>query len=125
VTHRTVTLPTLDHGDVTLPEPSWCAGHADHRPDTYRVDLDHKGEEYLLRHNGELLWTAFLGEAPFATRPEHRGIGLYVEQGSYARTLDPTALYSLAAALDTHADLLRTLADDLVRVLAEEATGEA
>src|ERR1051325_5259239 len=28
----TVTLPTEDHGDVTLEEPSWCAGHADHGP---------------------------------------------------------------------------------------------
>jgi hypothetical protein len=114
---RTITLPTEDHGDVTLDEPSWCAGHADHRPDTYRVDLDHKGVEHRLHHLGELLWTAFLGQAPYASRPEHRGIGVYVEQGSYARTLDPAGLYDLAATLETHADQLRELADQLTRIL--------
>jgi hypothetical protein len=115
---RTVTLPTLDSGNVTLDEPSWCVGHADHRPDTYRVDLAHKGPEHLLRYQGEALWTAFLGQAPCATAPEHRGIGLYVEQGSYAHTLDPTGLYDFAATLDAHADRLRDLADQLAALLA-------
>lgn len=117
---RTVTLPTEDHGDVTLPEPAWCAGHADHRPDSYRVDLDHKGVEHRLHHQGELLWTVFLGQAPFATNPEHRGVGLFVEQGSYALTLDPAALYDLAASFEAHADRLRELADQLAAILAED-----
>lgn len=115
---RSITLPTADHGPVTLPEPSWCVGHTDHRPDTYRVDLDHKGPEHLLRHGGEPLWTAFLGQAPYASRPEHRGIGLFVEQASYAHTLDPASLYDLAASLDAHADQLRDLADQLTAILA-------
>lgn len=114
---RTVTLPTEDAGDVTLPEPSWCAGHADHRPDTYRVDLDHKGPEHRLTHHGELLWTVFLGQAPFASRPEQRTTGVFVEQASYARTLNPTQLYDLAATLDGHADRLRELADQLAEIL--------
>ncbi|MEU5769817.1 hypothetical protein ABZ782_28270 [Streptomyces asoensis] len=121
---RTVTLPTLDHGDVTLPEPSWCRGHADHRPDSYRVDLDHKGPAHELRHDGEVLWTAFLGQAPFATDPARRGTDLYVEQGSYAHSLDGPSLYDLAATLDTHADRLRDLADQLDRI-REEAGREA
>lgn len=114
---RTITLPTEDHGDVTLTEPAWCRGHADHRPDSYRADLDHKGPEHHLKHHGELLWTAFLGQAPCATSPEHRGIGLFVEQASYARTLNPAELYDLAATLDTHADQLRDLADQLHTLL--------
>lgn len=114
---RTVTLPTEDAGDITLPEPSWCAGHADHRPDTYRVDLDHKGPEHRLTHHGELLWTVFLGQAPFASRPEQRTTGVFVEQASYARTLNPTQLYDLAATLDGHADRLRELADQLAEIL--------
>jgi hypothetical protein len=122
---RTVTLPTIDAGDVTIPEPSWCAGHADHRPDTYRVDLDHKGPEHRLTHNGERLWTAFLGQAPHASRPKARELGVYVEQGSYARTLDPASLYDLAATLDAHADRLRELADRLAALLDEGAPGEA
>ena len=114
---RKVTLTTLDHGEVTLAEPAWCRGHADHRPDTYRVDLDHKGPEHRLHHRGELLWTAFLGQAPFASTPEQRRVGLYVEQSGYARTLDPQGLYDLAATLDQHADALRDLADQLDALL--------
>lgn len=114
---RTITLPTLDHGDVAMPEPSWCAGHADHRPDTHRVDLDHKGPEHLLRHHGEVLWKAFIGQAPFASRPEDRAVGLFVEQGSYGQTLGPAELYDLAATFETHADRLRELADQLAQIL--------
>lgn len=115
---RTITLPTADHGPVTVTCPAWCGGHRDHRPDTYRADLDHKSPEHRLTHNGELLWTAFLGESPFASRPEQRAIGVYVEQGSYARTLDAASLYDLAATFEAHADRLRDLADQLHALLA-------
>ncbi|MFJ4617403.1 DUF6907 domain-containing protein [Streptomyces sp. NPDC088812] len=122
---RTVTLPTADHGPVAIPEPSWCRGHADHRPDTHRVDLDHKGPEHRLTHDGELLWTAFLGEAPYASQPQARVLGVYVEQGSYARTLDAVGLYDLAATFEAHADRLRELADQLGALLTKETPGEA
>lgn len=114
----TVTLVTVDHGPVTMPEPTWCAGHADHRPETYRVDLDHKGPEHHLTHDGEALWVALLTQAPYATLPEHRGLGVYVDQQDYAYTLDPAGLYALAASMDTHADRLRDLADRLAVLLA-------
>lgn len=114
---RAITLPTEDAGDVTLPEPSWCVGHADHRPDTYRVDLDHKGLEHRLTHNGDLLWSAFIGEAPFASRPETRGPGLFIEEASFARTLGPAEVYDLAATFEAHADRLRELADQLADIL--------
>ncbi|NNN30715.1 hypothetical protein HLK59_10135 [Streptomyces sp. S3(2020)] len=117
---RTVTLLTEDHGNVTIPEPSWCVGHADHRPDTYRVDLDHKGPEHRLTHDGDLLWTAFLGQAPHSTSPQARALGVFVEQGRYARTLNATELYDLAATFDAHADRLRELADQLAGLLEEE-----
>lgn len=110
---RTVTLPTEDAGDVTMPEPSWCVGHAGHRSDTFRVDLDHKGPEHLLRHHGAVLWTAFLGQAPYASDPAAREVGVYVEQGAFARTLTATGLYDLAATFEAHADQLRELADQL------------
>jgi hypothetical protein len=110
---RTVTLATVDHGDVTLPEPSWCVGHADHRPDTHRSDLDHTGPEHRLTHDGHLLWTAFLGQSPFASQARLREPGVYVEQGRFARTLDTAGLYDLAAAFEAHADRLRELADQL------------
>ncbi|MFJ3229793.1 DUF6907 domain-containing protein [Streptomyces sp. NPDC086787] len=109
---RTVTLRTLDHGNVTMPEPAWCAGHADHRP-VDRADLTHSGTETPLTFHGHTLWTALLSQYPFAT--DH-ATGLYVEQGGFALTLDPVSLYSLAAALDTHADQLRALADQLAAI---------
>ncbi|MFC4500647.1 MULTISPECIES: DUF6907 domain-containing protein [Streptomyces] len=114
---RTVTLDTEDFGPVTLPEPSWCAGHQNHLPDSYRIDLDHKGPEHRLTHDGELLWTAFVAEAPYASRPEARALGVYVEQGSYAYTLNATELYDLAASFEAHADRIRELADQLTAIL--------
>ncbi|GKQ37171.1 hypothetical protein ALMP_37100 [Streptomyces sp. A012304] len=111
-----VTLDTEDYGPVTLPEPGWCAGHTDHRTDSQRIDLDHKGHEHRLTHDGELLWTAFLAQAPYASSPQARALGVYVEQGSYAHTLDATGLYDLAASFDAHADRLRELADQLTQL---------
>lgn len=117
---RTITLPTEDHGPVTLDEPAWCRGHDDHRPDSYRADLDHKGPEHHLTHNGTLLWTAFIGQSPYANNLKDRAIGVYVEQGSYAHTLDAASLYDLAATFEAHADQLRHLADQLHALLTGE-----
>ncbi|MGW0632431.1 DUF6907 domain-containing protein [Streptomyces sp. NPDC002758] len=39
---RTVTLQTIDHGEITIPEPDWCLGH-DGEPVGYRSDVVHKG----------------------------------------------------------------------------------
>jgi len=113
----TVTLATVDHGDVTVPEPAWCAGHDDHQPDSYRVDLDHKGPEHHLRHGGEVLWAVLFAQSLYADS-EGRAPGLYVEQAGYARTLDPAGVYVLAASMDAHADRLRDLADQLTAILA-------
>lgn len=40
---RTVTIPTSDHGDVTVPEPAWCLGA--HEAGGYRVDIGHFGPD--------------------------------------------------------------------------------
>ncbi|WP_086564649.1 DUF6907 domain-containing protein [Streptomyces africanus] len=42
----TVTVFTADHGDVTMPEPSWCTG--EHSAEGYRADIEHQGEEIEL-----------------------------------------------------------------------------
>ncbi|MFR0358617.1 DUF6907 domain-containing protein [Streptomyces sediminimaris] len=117
-TPSTVTLQTSDHGPVTIPEPAWCTGHTDHQPDTYRVEIGHKGPEHLLRHHGEVLFTAFLAQAPFAPPGEPSTIGLYIEQGDYAHTLTPLSVYDLAATFEAHADQLRDLADQLAALHA-------
>ncbi|MEV4863082.1 hypothetical protein MRBLMF1_004403 [Streptomyces ossamyceticus] len=118
---RTITLPTIDHGEVTLPEPSWCAGHADHRPDTHRADILHKGPDIVLAFHGAEIIAAGLAQSPCATlptRPEFGGRTVGVSVSPVDRTLNPVQLYSLAAALDGFADQLRDLADQLTAILA-------
>ncbi|MER7963586.1 DUF6907 domain-containing protein [Streptomyces ardesiacus] len=38
----TVTLQTIDQGEVTVPEPAWCVGH-DHEQVVHLADLTHTG----------------------------------------------------------------------------------
>ncbi|MFG3231803.1 DUF6907 domain-containing protein [Streptomyces antibioticus] len=120
MTNRTVTLPTLDHGPVTLPEPAWCAGHADHRPDTARADLIHCGPPAALTYLGIDVFTAELVASPYAstTIPRLGGPTPGVSIDPLGRTLDPADLYDFAARLDTYADRLRALADQLDAILA-------
>lgn len=113
----TVTLATVDHGDVTLPEPSWCAGHDQHVP-VHRVDLSHYGEQSLFEFRGEQQWAVMLVQAPFASAPAFRTPTVYVEQAGYADSLDPTDLDALAATLIEHAVRLRQEARTLAVILA-------
>lgn len=117
---RTITLPTEDHGNVTLPEPSWCVGHADHRPDTYRADILHKGPDVTLAFHGVEVINVCLTQSPCATivTPGLGGRTTGVSVYPPGRTLTPVSLYSLAAALDGYADQLRGLADQLDAILA-------
>ncbi|MFD8640828.1 DUF6907 domain-containing protein [Streptomyces zaomyceticus] len=114
-----ITLPTTDHGPVTLPEPTWCTGHNNHIPG-YRIDLTHTGTEHEFAFTGEKLLVAMLSQDPFVTDPGRRRTGLYVEQTGYAATLDPAEIRQLAAALTVHAMHLRTLAAELAAIQAEE-----
>ncbi|KUN95398.1 DUF6907 domain-containing protein [Streptomyces caeruleatus] len=117
---RSITLPTLDHGDVVLAEPSWCAGHADHRPDTARVEILHCGPDVELTFRGRTVMDASLVQSPFTTNnvPELDTPTPGISVGPIGRTLDPASVYELAAALDGYADRLRDLADQLARILA-------
>jgi hypothetical protein len=117
---RTVSLSTIDHGDVVLPEPDWCRGHRDHRPDSYRADLTHYGTEAVLAYQGAALLRVMVTESPFATRPEKRAVVAYLEQADYTGDFTPAGLYDLAATLDAHADRLRELADQLATILDGE-----
>lgn len=116
---RAVTLATLDHGEVTLVCPAWCVGHAAHVP-VRLVDLAHLGHEDTLSFRGETLWTLMLGQHPYASHPEQRVTGLYVEQGAYAHTDDPACLDALAAAMVEHAAVLRARARELGMLLGGE-----
>lgn len=115
----TITLPTRDHGPVTIPEPSWCVGHADHRPDTYRADLSHDGPTLSLTFCGQPIGHAVISQAPCAelgTRDVLASVVLDFEGVPGGFT--PAGLYDFAAALDSSADRFRDLADELAEILA-------
>lgn len=40
---RTVTVPTRDHGDVTIPEPAWCCG-VGHDVPNLRAEIAHESD---------------------------------------------------------------------------------
>ncbi|TQE40253.1 hypothetical protein Sipo8835_00130 [Streptomyces ipomoeae] len=113
---RTITLPTVDHCPVTLEEPSWCRGHADHHPGTYRTDLTHYGIEHRLTFNGTELFRLMLAQTPYAG-PASRETCAYVEQSGYTGSLTPVGMYDLAAALDHAAENMREFADQLATLL--------
>ncbi|KDN75229.1 hypothetical protein DF19_25055 [Streptomyces olindensis] len=116
---RSITLPTTDFGDVTVPEPAWCAGHADHRPGP-RAEILHRGPDATLTFRGQHLTAAALVQAPFlpAATPELGGPVPGVSVDIVGLVLDPVGVYELAAALDLHAAALRALAYDLAVILA-------
>ncbi|URM90395.1 hypothetical protein LUW75_10765 [Streptomyces sp. MRC013] len=108
---RTVTVKTLDHGPVTVTEPSWCTGHAG-QPVEFRTDLCHTGPLRTLSYDERALWYAEVVAYPFAV-DERRGPGLYVEAAPFARTLAPADVDRLAAVLVEHAARLRHMAREL------------
>ncbi|WP_103542045.1 DUF6907 domain-containing protein [Streptomyces sp. SM1] len=112
---RTITLATTDHGDVTISEPSWCRGHEDHLPEE-RADLAHNTDDVILKWRGQPLVFACLDQAPYADTASR---DVHVSVSLVGQALDAREVYELAAALDTYADQLRTLADQLLVVRAE------
>lgn len=73
---RTVTLETVDHGMVTVPEPLWCRGH-EGEPPCYRSDITHntttvRTSAMTDRHGRVPLLQAYISHAPYlqqATEP--------------------------------------------------------
>lgn len=110
---RTVTLPTTDHGPVTLPEPSWCVGH-ESVPGGLRVDILHQGPEAELSFRGCVIATASLVQSPFAERLS-RGAGVSISL--LGETYAPAGVDEFAAALVAHAADLRHLARHLSVIL--------
>ncbi|MER6315867.1 hypothetical protein ABT237_19100 [Streptomyces sp. NPDC001581] len=104
---RTVTVHTLGHGAVTIPEPIWCTGHAD-LPTGYRDDIHHSGPEQVIDYDGQAVLTAELVEFPFGMRPIPPSV--YVEILVPGASLDPAALEGLADILTEQAAELRRLA---------------
>ena len=116
---RTITLHTADHGEITIPEPAWCIGHPNHRPDDQRADILHQGPDVALVFRGHDIGDAALVQSPFSTLeiPELCSSTPGVSVSLISRTLDPVGLYDFAATLDGYADRLRDLADQLHALL--------
>lgn len=108
---RTVTVPTLDHGLVVMPEPAWCAGHTEDQPELL-CDTGHIGARHTMTFEGLELASAALVQDPFV---EHSGrtIRAVVELGDLAHGLTPGELDGLAAVLVDYAATLRHLARQL------------
>ncbi|MGW2044659.1 DUF6907 domain-containing protein [Streptomyces sp. NPDC001858] len=116
---RMITLTTADRGDVTIPCPTWCVGHAHHDPEAGLIDLMHCGPAVECTFLGIEVFTAELVASPYASTslPRLGGRTPGVSIHPLDRTLDPTDLYSLAAALDSYSDRLRDLGDRLAVIL--------
>ncbi|MGC5007460.1 DUF6907 domain-containing protein [Streptomyces sp. DT203] len=108
---RTVTVQTIDQGDVTIAEPSWCAGHDGDAPQLLS-DTGHLGTEHRAVFGGDELAFAALSQDPFAVHSD-RSVGVLVEMGHLARALSPAELDAVAAVLAEYAGTLRHLARHL------------
>jgi hypothetical protein len=112
VSARTVTVYTVDHGDVTMPEPSWCV--EEHTFEGYREDIQHTGAELVMEVPAEgyavPVFTAAVVQRPFSPTDARTLVQLEVDEW---RSFDPAGLDALAAALVEHAATLRKLAREL------------
>jgi len=119
---RTVTVNTVDAGDVTITCPPWCTG--EHEPDGYRVDIVHMGAEQILTlpvrgGHAELLLVA-LEQRPFTDRWPGRAPFVSVGFGGDHYPAGVFALECMAIELERHAEALRESARRLAAVLAED-----
>lgn len=113
-----VTVPTADHGDVTLPEPSWCAGG--HPAEGYREDIEHQGVDVRLMvptpcHGSVVAFTASFVQRPFS--PSDARTLVTVELDEW-HEFDQAGLDGLAAALVEHAAVLRHMSRELAYLRA-------
>lgn len=102
---RIVTVRTVDHGLVDLPEPSWCVKA--HRDDVHRADIHHQGTEYAasvdVPGTGRVPFlTAFLSQYPFAEHASRR-VTVAVEIEGEHIEFDSAGLGDLTAAITAHA----------------------
>lgn len=111
----TVTLQTLDHGEITIPEPRWCQGH-DGEQIVQRVDVTHVGPAVAAEFAGVEFLPARISWAPFSElQPEPYPV-VDVEEFP---AMDPAQLRELAAEVGLHAGRLYSKANELDRLRRE------
>jgi hypothetical protein len=111
---RTITVPTRDHGVVTIPEPDWCTGEY-HQPDGFRVDITHSSadDEFTVptsRGTVVLLRTC-LSQYPFTEQSPGLEPFISVQLDGDWYPFEPNELCDLADAISGLADRIRSVAD--------------
>jgi len=110
-----VTLTTLDHGEITIAEPEWCTGH-DGEQIVQRVDVTHVGATTAGEYAGVEFLPARISWGPFAElRPEPYPLADVDEFPG----MDPAQLRELAAEVGLHAGRLYSKANELDRIRRE------
>jgi hypothetical protein len=117
----TVTLLTLDHGEITIPEPAWCTGH-DGEQIVQRVDVTHVGRTVAAQLETDAGTIEFLPAriswGPFAElRPEPFPLADVEDFPA----MDPAQLRELAAEVGLHAGRLYRLSNELDRLRRAES----
>jgi hypothetical protein len=98
----TVTVQTLDHGEVTVPEPAWCLGHDDEYVG-YLADVTHNGARTVAplvtaKYGLAQIMHAYISHAPHAQQqPEPKPLLSFLLDGH--GDLDAADGHNLARAL--------------------------
>lgn len=112
---RTVTVPTRDHGPVTLVCPDWCTADHTAGPVEYRADLSHRGPKLSLTvpsRRGRVEWLfACVDQAPFSAYD--RTVAVVVELGDSSNRYTPASLRALVDDLAVQLDQVRAYADHI------------
>ncbi|MGW2618500.1 DUF6907 domain-containing protein [Streptomyces sp. NPDC001500] len=112
---RTITLPTLDHGVVTLTCPHWCVGHDDALQ--HRTDISHTGPDQPLllptAHGPVTHLITALEQRPFDQDPLAQAPRLNVHINGDWYASDPATLHAMADTLMAHAYTLHARAAHL------------
>lgn len=127
---KTVTVPIWGGGQLTMPEPDWCAGHPTDS-ETHAVDFEHYGPviEFAIetpRRPVPILCAA-LGMRPFDAAGARGEVLPHVAievAGDISFRFDPAELREFADQMDVQmaacVDELRQLADKLAALRGEQ-----
>ncbi|HEY9414231.1 MAG TPA: hypothetical protein VIQ30_05695 [Pseudonocardia sp.] len=115
----TVTLATVDRGEVTVDEPAWCTGHDDETVGHF-ADITHNGPDIVApivtaKYGPSQIMTARISHAPHAeAQPEPFPLLAFELDGH--GDLDPADGHELARALRLAAARVDRLAVNLNRI---------
>ncbi|WP_432004585.1 DUF6907 domain-containing protein [Streptomyces parvus] len=118
----TVTITTLDAGDVRVACPAWCFVEHGYRVPPAKAEITHRSEPVWAlvdtpEHGPTSLVEVSLVQWPYSDRD---AVFLGVETDDGFLEVGPTGAHRIAAALRGHADHIDSMAAQLVDVRAGE-----